>query len=326
MKDMIEALLMLLGFALLIKGADMFVNASVAIAKKLKIPTVIIGLTVVAMGTGTPEAVISITASVQGANSLAIGNVVGSNIFNLIFIIGLCAVIRPIPFDLHAVSKDMWLSIGAAVLLLGLMLISGSYIPRWGSFVLLVVFLVYIFLLVRKAMKAHDAEDNVPQETIPQKTAPHEPGKQKHFAVIILLALLGCVLIVAGGQLTVDNATKIAVMLGVTERIIGLTIVAVGTSLPELVTSLVACKKGENEFALGNIIGSNIFNLMFILGIAGLISPLAFERALMLDMAFLIAGSLIAFLFIYTGNRLARREGFVMVSLYVGYMVFVMVG
>jgi len=310
----LEAVLLILGFALLIKGADIFVSAGVGIAKKLRIPAVIIGLTIVAMGTGTPEAVISITASVQGANSLAISNVVGSNIFNLMFIIGLCAVIKPIPFKIQEISKDFWISIIAAVVLLGLKLIGGAHIPRWGSLILLVAFIVYLVLLVRQALKAQGEEKTAGED---------DTGKTRRLPVLVLLALLGCVLIVAGGQLTVDNATKIAIALGVTERIIGLTIVAVGTSLPELVTSLVACKKGENEFALGNIIGSNIFNIMFVLGVAGLISPLEFDSALMFDTVFLVAGSLVALLFVYTSKRLARGEGLVMVLMYAAYMALV---
>jgi len=310
---MFEAVLMILGFALLIKGADIFVNSSVSIAKKLKIPTVIIGLTVVAMGTGTPEVVISVTASIQGANALAIGNVVGSNLFNLMFIIGLCAMIKSIPFKVREISKDFWISIIAAVMLLGLMIIGGAFIPRWGSLILLIAFTAYLVVLIRQALKSQGNEAPAQENT----------GKKRPLPVIILFAVLGCVLIVAGGQLTVDNATKIAVALGITERMIGLTIVAMGTSLPELVTSLVACKKGENEFALGNIIGSNIFNIMFILGVAGLISPLEIDRALLFDTIVLIVGSLFALTFVYTSKRLARREGLIMVLMYAAYMTFI---
>jgi len=150
-----------------------------------------------------------------------------------------------------------------------------------------------------------------------------DAGEQKPLPVFILLALLGCALIVAGGQLIVGNATKIAIMLGITERMIGLTVVAMGTSLPELVTSLVACRKGENEFALGNIIGSNIFNIMFILGVAGLISPLGIEGALVIDTGVLIVGSLAALVFVHTSKRLARREGLAMVLMYAAYMTFI---
>ena len=311
---MLEALLLIAGFVLLIKGADIFVNASVSIAKKLRIPSVVIGLTVVAMGTGAPEAVISFTASAQGANALAISNIVGSNIFNLMFIIGLCATIRVLHFDVIQIAKEFWLSIIAAAILVGLILVSGTHIPRWGGAILLIIFAIYLVLVVRKAVKAQGAKDDSEEDL----------SKLKPMPIIILLAVLGCGLIIVGGNFVVDNATKIALALGVTDRIIGLTIVAVGTSMPELVTSLVACKKGENEFALGNIIGSNIFNIMFVLGIAGIISPLEFDGALIFDTVFLIAGSIIALIFVYTSKRLTRPEGFVMVALYVGYMVYIL--
>jgi len=310
---MLELLLLVIGFALLIKGADVFVNASVGIAKKLKIPTVIIGLTVVAMGTSAPEAVISITASVQGANSLAISNVVGSNIFNLLFIIGLCATIKAQKFNVRQIAKDFWFSIIGAVMLIGFKIIGITYIPRWGSLILLLSFIVYLITLIRQAIKSQGLEKNVEKET----------KKSRSLPVTILFTILGCGLIIVGGHLVVESATELAIAIGITERIIGLTVVAIGTSLPELVTSLVAFKKGENEFALGNIIGSNIFNIMFVLGVAGLISPLEFESALIVDTAFLILGSLITLAFIYTRKRLARREGLIMALIYLAYMIFI---
>ena len=352
---MLDVVFLILGLALLIKGADIFVSASVGIAKRLKIPTAIIGLTVVAMGTSAPEVVIGITASVQGANALAIGNVVGSNIFNLLFIIGLCATIKTLRFNVHELAKDFWLSIFAAILLLVFMITGGEYISRWASLIMLVMFIVYLTMLVRQVLKAqgvgedgdftqdtagegkdgfvHDiaskskddfAQDFAATGNGEDDNTPGTASKHRPLAIIILLALLGCALIIAGGQLAVDSATKIAASLGITERIVGLTVVAIGTSLPELITSLVACKKGENEFALGNIIGSSIFNIMFVLGIAGLISPLQYERALIFDTTFLIIGSLIALVFVYTGKRLTRREGVIMVLMYVVYMAIIM--
>jgi cation:H+ antiporter len=312
---MLESVLLVAGIALLIIGADIFVGASVGIAKKLQIPAVIIGLTVVAMGTGTPEAVISITASLQGANSLAISNVVGSNIFNLIFIIGFCSMIRAIPFKASKLTKDFLLSIIAAVILIGMMLLGGSAIPRWGSLFLLIGFIAYIVVLVLQALKSHREEERNPEETPITKPLP----------LIILYAFIGCAMILVGGQLAVDNATKIAAALGVSERIIGLTVIAMGTSLPELVTLLTACKKGENEFAFGTIIGSNTFNIAFILGIAGLISPLSFERALLYDTLFLVFGSLTVLLFACTRKQISRREGLVMVLVYTVYMSVVII-
>jgi len=321
---MIEVGLLIFGFALLIKGADIFVNASVGIAKRLKIPRVLIGLTIVAIGTAAPEAVISVTASVQGANGLAVGNIVGSNIFNLMFIIGLCAVIKPMAVKLHEILKDFWLSIIAAAMLLGFMVFSGNIIPRIGSLLFLLVFIGYMIVLVRQALKAKSLEGLDANEG--KESVEEIADKIRPLPMIILFALFGCAMIIVGGQLTVDNATQIAMVMGVSERVIGLTIIAIGTSLPELITSLVACKKGENEFALGNIIGSNIFNILFILGVAGLISPLEIESGLVIDTIFLVIGSLFALLFVYTNKRLGRSEGLAMVLMYIGYMIFAVLG
>jgi len=306
---MLEALLLVLGFALLIKGSDIFVDASVGIAKKLRIPSVIIGLTVVAIGTSFPELVISVTASVRGANALAISNIVGSNIVNLLMGVGLCAMTKQLFFKTNEIAKDFWISIIAAVALLGLMIFSGDAIPRFGGAVLAAIFIAYMVMLTRQAIK-----NRPPEET---------GGTQRRISIIILLAVLGLGMIFAGGQLTVVNAVKIAAAIGITERVIGLTIVAVGTSLPELVIFAISCKRGENDLAIGTIIGSNIFNILFVLGIAGLVSPLAIDKALIIDTSVLIFGSLLALLFIYTGKRLARREGFIMVLMYAGYMVYV---
>ena len=310
---MVQILILLVGFALLIYGANVFVNGSVAIANKLRIPTVIVGLTIVAFGTSAPEAVITVTASMRGSNGLAIGNIVGSNIFNLIFIIGLCAVIKPVPVKLKEVSKDFWLSIAGAAMLLVFLLIGGAAIPRLGSLLMLAVFTVYLVLLIRRAFKE-------------SASSIEEPTAQKPIVFYILIAIAGGALIIFGGHLTVESATEIAVFFGVSDRIIGLTVVAIGTSAPELVTSLVACKKGENEFALGNIIGSNIFNILFILGLAGVISPLEIVGGLAIDTGFLLAASLLALLFVYTKGRLDRREGAVMVVLYLGYIFYTLGG
>ena len=310
---LLQILILLLGFALLISGANVFVNGSVAIAHKLKIPTVIVGLTIVAFGTSAPEAVITVTASLRGSNGLAIGNIVGSNIFNLVFIIGLCAVIKPVPVKLPEVSKDFWLSIAGAAILLALLVIGGASIPQLGSLLMLVIFFVYLGLVIRRAIKESSSTEQA-------STA------RKPIIFYILLSIAGGALIIFGGHLTVESATEIAFGLGVSDRIIGLTVVAIGTSAPELVTSLVACKKGENEFALGNIIGSNIFNILFILGLAGLISPLEIVGGLVIDTGFLLVTSLLTLLFVYTRKVLSRREGIVMVLLYLGYIIYTLGG
>jgi cation:H+ antiporter len=310
----LQSALLILGFVLLIKGSDIFVDASVGIAEKLNVPKVIIGLTIVAMGTSAPEFVISATASARGSNALAIGNIVGSNIFNLMLIIGLCATIKVMHVNVKEIHKDFLVSIAAAILLLVLKFVGGDYIPRVGSLILVVIFAAYMFLVIRKAVRQSQCEE------------PHEPQKKaRPMPVYALLAIFGLGLIIGGGHLVVESASYIAATMNISERIIGLTIIAIGTSLPELVISLVACKKGENEFALGNIIGSNIFNILFILGIAGLISPLQIDGGLVSDTIFLIAGSLLTLIFVYTRKRISRREGIIMVAMYVGYMAFILV-
>lgn len=352
---LLQSLLLILGFALLIKGADIFVDAAVNIAERLRVPKVIIAMTIVAIGTGAPEAVISVTASARGSNALAIGNIVGSNIFNLVFIIGLCAVIMPMAVKVREIHKEFWISIVAAVLLLVLKVVSGEAIPRWGSLVLLVLFFAYMCFVIRKALRGGDnnrgsgvgnsavstSKESAKLTDKPARNSTESTGKSvdksaksvrnfadestekpRRLSLIIFLAVLGLAFILVGGHFTVESATYIAYALGVSERVIGITIIAVGTSLPELITSLVACKKGENEFALGNIIGSNIFNILFVLGVAGLVNPLEIDSALLFDTIFLVAASSIAILFVYTNKRIGRLEGAAMVLMYCGYMVF----
>lgn len=312
---LLQSVLLVIGFILLIKGSDIFVDASVGIAEKLNLPKIIIGLTIVAMGTAAPELVISITASMRESNELAIGNIVGSNTFNLMFIIGLCAVIRPLVVKVKEIEKDFWLSIFAAALLLILKFLGGEYIPRTGSLLLVAIFVGYMILLIRKALRGKIESNEPSQEDLENK-------KHRAMPVYILLAVFGLGMIIGGGHLTVESATFIATALNISERVIGLTVLAVGTSLPELIISLVACKKGECEFALGNIIGSSIFNILFILGIAGLISPLQIDGGLIFDTAFLIVGSLIALVFVYTRKRITRVEGGIMAGMYLAYMGF----
>ena len=311
MRVALDIFLLAAGFALLVKGADIFVGASVDIAKRLKIPSIVIGLTVVAFGTSAPEAAISISAAAGGSNGLAVGNVIGSNIFNLMLIIGLCALISPIYIKLKEIIRDYWVSVGAAAALVLMMLIFREAVPRFGGLVLFVGFVIYMIALVRKALK--DREDNT-GENDEAENAP-----RKSLARIIVRAVVGLALIIGGGQSTVYGAVNIALILGLTERVVGLTILAMGTSLPELVTTVAACRKKENDIAVGNIIGSNIFNLMLVLGVSGMIMPLAVDVSLIFDISVLIAGSLLFLLFAYSKKRVARFEGIAMVLIYAAY-------
>ncbi|MCL2036687.1 MAG: calcium/sodium antiporter [Oscillospiraceae bacterium] len=311
---MLDLLLLVVGFAVLIKGADVFVDSGVGIAKKLKIPSVIIGLTIVSLGTSAPEAVVSITASLKGEASLAIGNIVGSNLFNLLFVVGLCALMKPFAVILKEIAKDFWISIAATVILLSAMVFFSENIPQWFAVVMLVFFAVYIALLIRQAVKN------------PVTDSPDESeAKTRSMWFNVLGAILGCACIVIGGQVAVTGAKNIAVAFNISERIIGLTVLAIGTSLPELVTSVVAAKKGESGIALGNVVGSNIFNILFILGMAGAISPLGIDMNLLFDTAALAISSLVAIVFIYTKSRITRSEGFALILMYVGYMTYVIV-
>jgi len=311
---MVDAFLLLLGFFLLVQSAKVFVDASVGIARRLKIPTMVIGLTVVAMGTSAPEVVISVSAALGGSSDLAIANAVGSNLFNLLFIVGFCAVLYPISVRMATISRDYWVSVAATALLLVLVLVfAGNAIPRWGGLVFLLGFVTYMFVLVRHTLKNKSNDE-----------AEAEPSQSKPLWKNIVFAVAGVAVIIGAGQLTVQSAVDIATVLGVSERVIGLTIVSVGTSLPELVTTLIACRKGEGEFALGFIIGSSIFNIMFVLGLAGLIMPLAVESNVLFDVAVLTAGTLMFFLYAKSGKKLVRVEGFLMVAMYMGYMFWVL--
>lgn len=313
MHIVLNSFLLLLGFVLLVQGAKVFVDSSVGIAKYLKIPTMVIGLTVVAMGTSAPEVVISVSAALGGSSNLAIANAVGSNLFNQLFVVGLCAMIYPISIRILKISRDYWVSVAATIVLFVLAIIfAGAEVPRFGGFIFIAGFTVYMFIVLRHALKNRTDEE-----------AREETTKAKPLWKNIVLVIISIAVIVGAGQLTVLSAKNIASVLGVSERVIGLTIVSVGTSLPELVTTLIACRKKEGEFALGFIIGSSIFNIMFVLGLAGFIMPLVVEYNVIFDIAVLLAGTLAFFLYAKSGQKLVRFEGMLMTLMYVGYIGFV---
>lgn len=315
-----EYLLLLLGFVLLIKGADFFVDGSSSVAKLLKVPSIIIGLTVVAFGTSMPEASVSITAALQGQNSLAISNVLGSNIFNLLVVLGASALMSPVVANKDVIRKEFPFSIiitGVLVILCtkfnfsGLVSGSAEYeLGRIGGMILLVLFAFFLAWQVRGALKAREEESGEETETL-------SPTKS---AVYIIAGLVG---IIWGGDLVVDAATIIAQNLGFTETFIGLTVVALGTSLPELVTSVVAAKKGENDLALGNVVGSNIFNILLILGASSAILPIAVETVAIYDMLVLIAVSIVGYFLAKSKDGLSKKEGILMLGIYVVYFFYI---
>lgn len=301
-----EYILLIVGFVLLIKGADFFVDGAASIAGKLRVPALIIGLTVVSMGTSMPEAAVSISASLGGNNSLSLGNVIGSNIFNLLMVVGISAMIAPVVTDKEVLKRDLPVNIGITVVLL-LVLLDGS-LSRWDGIALLIIFAAYMFLLFKSA-KQNQSEEDAPE--------------QYSWLKSILLSVIGAGAIIGGGQLVVDSATTIALSLGMGETLVGLTIVALGTSLPELVTSVVAAKKNEPGIAMGNAVGSCIFNILFILGITGTITPIAAEATFFVDVAVLIGVSVLMLVFAFTKRKTSRLEGAACVLIYAAYTAYI---
>lgn len=307
----LNILLLLLGFVLLIKGADFFVDGSSSVARLLKVPSVVIGLTIVAMGTSAPEAAVSITAGISGSNEIAISNVVGSNIFNMLVAVGVCATIKSFDLDRNILKRDFPVNIVANVILLGAMLLGGA-ISRFDGVVMLVLMIAYIVWLVVNALKnREEGSDNI--KTI-----------SPILSVIYIIG--GLAAVIFGGDLVVDNATVLAQAMGWSETFIGLTIIAIGTSLPELVTSIVASKKGENGLALGNVVGSNIFNLLLILGLSSSITAIAVDLSAIINTVLLLIMTVLMYVLCVARKKLGRVEGIIMVSLYVaytGYLLYV---
>lgn len=301
-----EYILLIVGFILLIKGADLFVDGASSVAAKLKVPSLIIGLTVVSMGTSMPEAAVSISASLSGDNGISLGNVIGSNIFNLLMVVGVSSVILPIVTDRDILKRDTPINIGITVIL-GIMLFDGN-LSRLDALILLLLFAAYMFILIRSALKNRvEAEET----------------KVLSWVKSIVFVIIGVAAIIGGGQLVVNSAKTIAMALGMSETLVGLTVVAIGTSLPELVTSIVAAKKGNSGIAMGNVIGSNIFNILFILGMAGIIKPMTADAAFFIDTGILLAASALMLLFAYTKRKTNRVEGIISVLLYIAYTAYI---
>lgn len=317
-------LLLAMGFAFLVKGADFFVEGSSSIAKKLKVPPIIIGLTIVAMGTSLPETAVSVTASLVQNNELAVSNVVGSNIFNLMFVIGVCSILTPIMVQKATVVRDIPLSLGCALFLLvlgvsGLGDKAGMTLGHADGVIFLIVFAGYIFTMVRSAMKARAAGQKVEIEGVEEC----DNMKELSYGKSILFLIVGAAAIAFGGDLTVDTASRIAIELGMSQTLVGLTIVSIGTSLPELVTSVVAARKNEVDMAVGNAVGSNIFNILMVLGISSAISPVALIRENIIDIVLLMVFSVMVWIFAGTRKKIERKEGIIMVVVYLVYCAYI---
>lgn len=306
MEFILNLLFLVAGFYFLVKGADLFVDGSSSIAKLMKIPAVIIGLTIVSIGTSLPEAAVSISASLKGSYDLSIANVIGSNMFNLLMVVGVSAIICPFFVDRMIMKRDFPICIGLTILFA--FMLRDNALSRLESVLLFILFISYIILLVISALKSRSTDDEEIKVLSPAKS--------------VFFIILGAAGIIAGGQLTVNSATFFAAALGMSELLIGLTVVAVGTSLPELVTSIVAAKKGESEIALGNVVGSNIFNILFILGMSGIVHPLSCDRGAFIDSLLLIGICLIMYAACKTSNKATRPEGIVCVFIYILYVLY----
>ncbi|PAD34219.1 calcium/sodium antiporter [Terribacillus saccharophilus] len=313
--------LLIIGFVLLIKGADYFVEGSSKIAAALKISPLLIGLTIVAMGTSAPEATVSIVAALDGSAGVAVGNVVGSNIFNITFVVGLAAVIFPLTVGSETIRKEIPFTLLASVALLilisdiSLQQMDGNYLTRSDGFILLLFFAIFLYYIFEVARKDRKNTQNTKNTT---------NGKPK-WGKNTLLTVGGLAAIIFGGELVVNNATEIAISFGMSETLVGLTIVAIGTSLPELITSVTAAIKKENEIALGNIIGSNIFNIFFVLGLASSISPFAIEGTIVIDILLLIVITLVLLVFSRTNYKVGKMEGGLLAVIYIVYMVYIII-
>ena len=307
-------LCLIVGFVFLVKGADLFVEGSSSVAKRFKVPSLIIGLTIVAMGTSLPETAVSVAASIAHNNTLAVSNVTGSNIFNLMVVIGVCALMTPIVVDGASLKRDFPFSMICAILLLVMGTI-GMTLGRVDGIILRGCCAGYIFYLIRHTLKQNRQSSDEEVDEIPLISMPK--------AVIFIL--IGAVGIAVGGDVVVDSASRIAIDLGMSQTLIGLTIVSIGTSLPELVTSIVAARKNEVDMALGNAIGSNVFNILMVLGIASAISPVSLITENIIDLCVLIVFTVCVWIFAGTKKKIGKIEGFAMVALYAIYAVYIVI-
>lgn len=307
---LLNILYIIIGVAVVLWGADRLTDGAVGLAAKMNIPQIVIGLTVVAMGTSMPEFFVSLVSAINGTPDLAVGNVVGSNIFNVLLIVGTAAVVAPMVISKTTVKKDIPFAVLASVLLFVFGL--DNYISRIDAAILTVVFIIFMIYTVRTGIKG-TAENKQSSDSEPNK-------KPMPVWKAILFVLLGLACLIFGSNLFVNAATEVATELGVSQAIIGLTIVAGGTSLPELATSVVAARKGESAIAMGNVIGSNVMNILMILGVTGLICPMQVNGITMIDLGVLLLSITLLWLFSFTKYKVERWEGVVMLALFAGYM------
>ena len=322
METVFQIFLLAVGFTMLIKGADFFVDGSSGIASRFGISQLVVGLTIVAMGTSAPEAAVSISAALKGNAGITIGNVVGSNILNILIILGLTAFLtkKIVPVASSTIKYEMPFMIVITLMLLWMGYV-GNQVTRLEGAGLWVVFLLYLFYLLKMAKKGADSNLEDDEGEILEKGG---DKKEKSMAMLFLFTVVGLALIVIGSSVTVDAATAIAGIIGLSERFIGLTIVALGTSLPELFTSVSAARRGNADIAIGNIVGSNIFNILFVVGTSALITPLVFESKFIVDSIVAVVVGVLLWIFSFNGRSLNRVEGGLLLLGYLGYFIYLL--
>ena len=308
----LNVLFILVGIVLVLWGADRLTDGAVAVAEKMKMPQIVIGLTIVAMGTSMPEFCVSLVSALKGTTDLAVGNIVGSNIFNTLLIVGVSAWVAPMTILKSTVRKDIPFALFASVILL-VMCLDGN-ISRLDAGILFVLFLVFMYVTLKSA-KPKDDDTTAKTDSIEDNKKPMATWLSIVWIIVGLACLIG------GSNLFVEGATKVAEHIGVSEAVIGLTIVAGGTSLPELATSVVSARKGNSGIAIGNVLGSNVFNILAILGVTGVITPMHLQGITMLDLSMMVVSALLVWLFSFTKYKIARWEGIVLTIVFIGYMV-----
>ena len=310
MAVIMQLVLLAVGFALLVKGADWFVEGASKLAEKFGIPQLVIGLTIVAIGTSLPEAAVSVSSALKGSAEITIGNIVGSNILNVLLILGITSVIKPIAVQKSTVRYEIPFVVAMTALLMGLGLTDN--VVGWTDGLILWAFMIcYLLYLLWMAKHGGDMPEEIPGE-----------GKEMPVWKMLLLIVLGGVMIVIGSDVAVDAATELARIFGMSERLIGLTIVAFGTSLPELVTSATAAVKGKADIAVGNIVGSNIFNILFVVGTSALITPVSYASAFMVDSVACIAAAVLLWVLVSRRHRLGRFGGVCLLVGYAAYFIY----
>ncbi|HCC88245.1 MAG TPA: sodium:proton exchanger [Prevotella sp.] len=303
-----QVLLLIAGIVVVLKGADWLTNGAVGLATKLGISQIVIGLTIVAIGTSMPEFFVSVVSAIKGTPDLAVGNIIGSNIFNVLLIVGVAAIVSPISIQRTTVRRDIPIAIVASIMLM-VMMLDGT-VSRMDALVLFVTFIAFIWITLR-------GSKNGLQEVSPKKVM----GTAKS----IFFILIGLVGLVLGSNIFVDNASSLAHGWGISDAVIGLTIVAGGTSLPELATSAVAARKGDSGIAIGNVLGSNVFNILMILGLTGLISPMNVQGITCVDMAVMVISMALFWLLSFTKLRIERWEGGALIACFLGYIAWLMI-